>query len=110
MEISWQTLSVSSLPNPSDMYICQDGIYFCEGGYARIAVKLFNSLDVDVFYVSENIPTIYDTNREQLEYDTERAGDFTPLKHLPLNKVVVLGLVTTKNKKVSSVWTSGFFF
>lgn len=40
----------------------------------------------------------------QLEYDTFRSGDFSPLKHLPLNKVAVLGLVTTKNPKV------GMFF
>lgn len=33
----------------------------------------------------------------QLEYDTDRAGDFQPLRHLPLGKVAVLGLVTTKN-------------
>jgi len=36
----------------------------------------------------------------QLEYDTERAGDFQPLKHLPVDKTVVLGLVSTKNGKV----------
>jgi methionine synthase II (cobalamin-independent) len=63
------------------------GVHFSEGGYGRIAVKLFNTLDVDVFY---------------LEYDTERAGDFAPLKHLPLDKVAVLGLVTTKNPKLES--------
>ncbi|KAF8971398.1 hypothetical protein BDZ97DRAFT_1651079 [Flammula alnicola] len=61
------------------------GVYFSEGGYERIAIKLFNILDVD------------------LEYDTHRAGDFTPLKHLPLDKVAVLGLVTTKNPKLESV-------
>jgi len=61
------------------------GVHFSEGGYARIAFKIFNTLDVDIF---------------NLEYDTERAGDFAPLKDLPLNKVVVLGLVTTKNPKV----------
>lgn len=37
----------------------------------------------------------------QLEYDTKRAGDFKPLRYLPLDKIVVLGLVTTKNSKVS---------
>ena len=37
-----------------------------------------------------------------MEYDTERAGDFEPLKYLPLGKVAVLGLVTTKNPKVRS--------
>ncbi|KAF8905512.1 hypothetical protein CPB84DRAFT_1771626 [Gymnopilus junonius] len=64
------------------------GVHFSEGGYGRIAIKLFNTLDVDVFY---------------LEYDTERAGDFTPLKYLPLDKVAVLGLVTTKNPKLETV-------
>ncbi|KAF9568459.1 UROD/MetE-like protein [Agrocybe pediades] len=64
------------------------GVHFSEGGYERIAIKLFNTLDVDVFY---------------LEYDTERAGDFKPLRHLPLGKTAVLGLVTTKNPKLESI-------
>jgi 5-methyltetrahydropteroyltriglutamate--homocysteine methyltransferase len=42
---------------------------------------LFNEFDVDAFF---------------LEYDSERAGDFTPLRFVPKNKIVVLGLVTTK--------------
>ncbi|KAF8202858.1 hypothetical protein BJ912DRAFT_1018733 [Pholiota molesta] len=73
-----------------DTYIraINGGVHYSEGGYGRIALKLFNTLDVDVFY---------------LEYDTERAGDFTPLAYLPLGKVVVLGLVTTKNPKLESV-------
>jgi len=57
------------------------GRHFSEGGYDRIAVKLFNELQVDCYY---------------LEYDTERAGTFEPLKHLPKNKTVVLGLITSK--------------
>ena len=32
----------------------------------------------------------------QLEYDTERAGTFEPLKHLPKHKMLVLGLITSK--------------
>ncbi|KAG5642457.1 hypothetical protein DXG03_002767 [Asterophora parasitica] len=73
-----------------DTYIraINGGVHFSEGGYARIAAKIFRTLDVDTFY---------------LEYDTERAGDFAPLKYLPLNKVVVLGLVTTKNTKLETV-------
>jgi len=39
----------------------------------------------------------------QLEYDTERAGDFSPLKHLPPEKTVVLGLVTTKSSKMETI-------
>ena len=36
-----------------------------------------------------------------MEYDTERAGDFQPLRYLPPTKRVVLGLVTTKKGEVS---------
>ncbi|RPA89829.1 UROD/MetE-like protein [Choiromyces venosus 120613-1] len=56
-------------------------IHFSEGGYDHIAVKLFNETNVDVYY---------------LEYDTERAGSFEPLKHVPKHKTVVLGLITSK--------------
>ncbi|KAF4572981.1 UROD/MetE-like superfamily protein [Pleurotus pulmonarius] len=80
---------------PSDLtiglHMCRGnfkgGVHFTEGGYGRIARKAFNDLDVDVFY---------------LEYDTERSGDFAPLKHFPLNKVAVLGLVTTKSGKLEA--------
>lgn len=57
------------------------GIHFSEGGYDRIAIKLFNVLDMDCYY---------------LEYDTERAGTFEPLKFFPRGKTVVLGLVSSK--------------
>jgi 5-methyltetrahydropteroyltriglutamate--homocysteine methyltransferase len=52
-----------------------------EGGYEPIAEALFNRIAVDVYC---------------LEYDTERAGDFSPLRHLPAGKRVILGLVSTK--------------
>lgn len=55
--------------------------HFSEGAYDRIAAALFTSLNVSTFY---------------LEYDTPRAGGFEPLKHLPHNKNVVLGVVTSK--------------
>lgn len=55
--------------------------HFSEGAYDAIATKLFNDLNVSTYY---------------LEYDTPRAGGFEPLKHLPLNKNVVLGVVTSK--------------
>lgn len=42
----------------------------------------------------------------QLEYDNERAGTFAPLSYLPLNKMVVLGLVTTKHGKVRVIGLS----
>lgn len=46
------------------------------------------------------ILNVFTHPNSQLEYDNERSGDFEPLKYLPLNKVAVLGLVTTKNDKV----------
>jgi len=52
-----------------------------EGGYEPIAEKVFGGLDVDRFL---------------LEYDSDRAGGFEPLRFIPKGKQVVLGLVTTK--------------
>jgi hypothetical protein len=40
----------------------------------------------------------------QLEYDTEMAGGFEPLVHLPKDKVAVLGLVSTKKAEVGFLW------
>ena len=53
-----------------------------EGGYDFVAEALFNELDVDGFF---------------LEYDDERSGGFEPLRFVPPEKTVVLGLVTTKH-------------
>ncbi|KAI0788495.1 hypothetical protein C8Q75DRAFT_768694 [Abortiporus biennis] len=64
------------------------GMHYSEGGYDRIATKLFTNLEVDCFY---------------LEYDNERAGTLDPLRSLPRGKVVVLGLVTTKTGQLESV-------
>lgn len=55
--------------------------HFSEGGYDRIAGKLFGEIDVDTYF---------------LEYDTERAGGFAPLRALPPHKNVVLGVITSK--------------
>jgi 5-methyltetrahydropteroyltriglutamate--homocysteine methyltransferase len=55
--------------------------WYAEGGYEPIAEKLFNGLDVDRFL---------------LEYDTDRAGTFDPLRFIPKDKVVVLGLLSSK--------------
>ena len=55
--------------------------WVAEGGYDPIAERLFGSLPVDTFL---------------LEYDSERAGGFEPLRAIPAGKTVVLGLVTTK--------------
>lgn len=61
------------------------GRHFAEGAYDIIAKKLFENLNVNTFY---------------LEYDTERAGGFEPLKYLPKNKHVVLGIISTKLREL----------
>ncbi|RYP60991.1 hypothetical protein DL770_009876 [Monosporascus sp. CRB-9-2] len=55
--------------------------WFAQGGYEPVAETLFRDLDVDVYF---------------LEYDDARSGDFSPLRHLPANKVVVLGVMSSK--------------
>lgn len=55
--------------------------WYAEGGYDPIAEKIFNQLNVDAFL---------------LEYESERAGTFEPLRFVPAGKTVVLGLVSTK--------------
>ena len=57
------------------------GQWLAEGGYDLIAEKVFGGLIHDTFL---------------LEYDTDRAGGFEPLRYVPPGKTVVLGLVTTK--------------
>ncbi len=58
-----------------------------EGGYDFVAEALFTQLGVDGFF---------------LEYDDERSGGFEPLRHVPKDKLVVLGLVTTKHGELES--------
>jgi 5-methyltetrahydropteroyltriglutamate--homocysteine methyltransferase len=55
--------------------------WYAEGGYDPIAEKLFNQLNVDLFL---------------LEYESERAGTFEPLRFVPKDKGVVLGLISSK--------------
>ena len=59
-----------------------------EGSYDAIAEKLFNMLK---------------HQRLLLEYDSERAGSFEPLRFMPKDKTVVLGLVSTKNSDMETV-------
>ncbi len=61
--------------------------WYAEGGYDAIAEKLFGQLQVDVFL---------------LEYDSERAGGFEPLRFVPRGKTVVLGLVSSKVPQLES--------
>ena len=63
------------------------GKWMALGGYERIAERVFGGLEVDAFF---------------LEYDTERAGGFEPLRFVPPGKTVVLGLVSTKTPRLES--------
>ncbi|HEX6511479.1 MAG TPA: cobalamin-independent methionine synthase II family protein [Chloroflexota bacterium] len=72
------------------LHICRGNSrsrWFGEGGYEPIAEQLFSTMDVDRFL---------------LEYDTERAGGFEPLRFVPDGKMVVLGLITTKQAALES--------
>jgi 5-methyltetrahydropteroyltriglutamate--homocysteine methyltransferase len=66
------------------MHLCRGnrgGRWHAEGSYEAVAERLFNGLDIGFFF---------------LEYDSPRAGDFTPLRFVPGTKSVILGLVSTK--------------
>jgi 5-methyltetrahydropteroyltriglutamate--homocysteine methyltransferase len=58
-----------------------------EGGYDFVAEALFSELAVDAFF---------------LEYDDPRSGSFAPLRFVPKDKMVVLGLVTTKRGELET--------
>ena len=66
------------------MHLCRGNFrssFVASGGYEPVAELLFNTIDVAGYF---------------MEYDSERAGGFEPLRFMPKNKIVVLGLVTTK--------------
>jgi 5-methyltetrahydropteroyltriglutamate--homocysteine methyltransferase len=72
------------------MHLCRGnykGKWLSEGGYDYVAERLFNEVNVDGYF---------------LEYDTPRAGDFSPLKFVPASKMVVLGLISTKTPVLES--------
>ena len=73
------------------IHICRgnrQSMWHREGHYDAIAEQLFNGLK---------------HQRLLLEYDTERAGSFEPLRFVPKDKIAVLGLITTKVARVESV-------
>ena len=73
------------------MHLCrgnQMSRWLVEGSYEPIARQVFQRVHV---------------NRLLLEYDDERSGSFEPLQHVPRDKMVVLGLVTTKTSRRETV-------
>ncbi len=66
------------------MHLCRGNFrstFVASGGYEPIADLLFNQVGVDAYF---------------MEWDSDRAGGFEPLRFLPKGKAVVLGLVTSK--------------
>jgi 5-methyltetrahydropteroyltriglutamate--homocysteine methyltransferase len=72
------------------MHLCRGNFrssWIAQGGYEPVAEMLFNQIGVDAYF---------------MEFDTERAGGFEPLRFVPKNKTVVLGLVTSKSGALES--------
>ena len=72
------------------MHLCRGNYrstYMGSGAYDAVADVLFNRIKVHGYF---------------MEYDTERAGGFEPLRLLPKDRVAVLGLVTTKSGQLES--------
>jgi 5-methyltetrahydropteroyltriglutamate--homocysteine methyltransferase len=70
------------------LHVCRGnfrGRYLADGGYDWVAERLFQNADVNHFL---------------LEYDTARAGDFAPLRFVPKNKGVVLGVISSKSPEL----------
>src|SRR5579872_241953 len=84
------TISAAVRNKPPDMvvgmHLCRGnyrGRWLASGGYGRIAERIFNIPGIEVYF---------------MEYDSPRAGDFSPLKLLPKDKMVVLGLISSKSR------------
>jgi len=72
------------------MHLCRGNFrssWIATGGYEPVAELLFNQIGVNGYF---------------MEFDTERAGGFEPLRFVPKDKVVVLGLVTSKSGALES--------
>lgn len=72
------------------MHLCRGNFrstWMAQGGYEPVADVLFNKMGVDAYF---------------MEYDSDRAGGFEPLRMLPRNKHAVLGIMTTKTGALES--------
>jgi 5-methyltetrahydropteroyltriglutamate--homocysteine methyltransferase len=72
------------------MHLCRGNFrstWMAQGGYEPVAEILFNKMGVDAYF---------------MEYDSERAGGFEPLRFLPKNKHAVLGIMTSKTGALES--------
>lgn len=72
------------------MHLCRGNfrsMWIAEGGYEPVADVLFNRLPIDDYF---------------MEWDSDRAGGFEPLRLVPKGKIVVLGIVTSKTGELES--------
>jgi 5-methyltetrahydropteroyltriglutamate--homocysteine methyltransferase len=72
------------------MHLCRGNFqstFVASGGYEPVAEILFNAINVHGYF---------------MEYDSDRAGGFEPLRFVPKDKTVVLGLVTSKSGRLES--------
>jgi 5-methyltetrahydropteroyltriglutamate--homocysteine methyltransferase len=88
LALSVRLIQATLRDKPSDLTVCTHlcrgnfrSSWRAQGGYERVADVIFNQMPYDGFF---------------LEFDDARAGDFSPLRFVPPNVRVVLGLVTTK--------------
>ena len=88
IDVYIEAISAAVRDKPADMvigmHLCRGnyrGRWLASGGYGRVAERIFNIKGIDVFF---------------LEYDSPRAGDFSPLRLLPRAKWAILGLVSSK--------------
>lgn len=92
MYARWINESIKTRPDNMRVaiHLCRGNFkssWAAEGGYEPVAEVLFNELDVDGYF---------------LEYDDDRSGDFRPLRFVPKDKTVVLGLVSSKLGELES--------
>ncbi len=72
------------------LHLCRGNFkasYLSEGGYEAVAEHIFGAIEVDAFL---------------LEFDTERAGSFAPLRFVPKEKRAILGLVSSKSPELET--------
>jgi 5-methyltetrahydropteroyltriglutamate--homocysteine methyltransferase len=88
--------AISDIPGDMavTMHLCRGNFrstFIASGGYEPVAELMFNAINVHGYF---------------MEFDTERAGGFEPLRFVPKGKMVVLGLVTSKSGKLESKTSS----
>jgi len=85
IEVTNQVLKNAPAALHIGMHLCRGnrgGQWHSEGSYDDVAERLFNALNIRFYF---------------LEYDSPRAGTFTPLRLVPSHKSIVLGLISTKS-------------